>query len=219
MPPSIALSIGLLALAAPPDAPRAVREGGLAATVRVSEPATGSVGTGVVIGVRGGFAYVLTAAHIIGPDAKLQVETFAPQTLYETVEVVFRAPDADVAVVRVPAGRREWATVVLAGPPAGAAVPTAAWAVGCDDGKDPQIEAVTLTGRKLVKKRGAGAFFWQARGETVRGRSGGPLLNADGRLIGVCSGTQDGMSYYSHPDEIQAALPTEMRWVLTGDKK
>ena len=40
----------------------------------------------------------------------------------------------------------------------------------------------------------------------MSGRSGGPLLDADGRLIGVCSGTQEGMNYYTHPDEIRGAL-------------
>ena len=137
MQASIVISFALLALAAPPDVPRPVREGGLAATVRVSEPATGSVGTGTVVGVRGGFVYILTAAHILGPGAKPQVETLAPTAVHESVEIVLRAPDADVAVVRLPAGRREWAKVTFAPPVTGKSAP-AAWAIGCDDGKEPQ---------------------------------------------------------------------------------
>jgi S1-C subfamily serine protease len=199
----------------------------VAATVRVSDAATASVGSGVVIGVRGGFAYVLTAAHVLGPDAKAQVETLTPSgtaaagSRYDSCELVFRAPESDVAVVRLPAGKRNWATVRLAAPSGGAAGPDAVWSVGCDDGKEATIEAVALTERKLVKRKdGTGAFFWAARGEAVRGRSGGPLLDAEGRLLGICSGTQEGISYYVHLGEIRNALEDHfLRWVFAEVKK
>jgi S1-C subfamily serine protease len=226
MNPTIAISLGLFALAAPPDVPGPVREGGLAATVRVSDPAAGSVGTGVVIGVRDGFVYVLTAAHVLGPDAKPQVEALtrpgavAEGGPHDSCELVFRAAESDVAVVRLPAGKRDWPAARLAPPPVGGTTPKTGWSIGCDDGKEPRIEAVSLVGRKVVKKDGVGRFFWEARGETVKGRSGGPLLDADGRLIGVCSGTQEGMSYYAHLDEIRSALDFHnLKWVLAEVKK
>jgi hypothetical protein len=206
---TMVLALGLLTPASPPEAPRPVREGGVAATVRVSDPAAESVGTGVVIGVRDGYVYVLTAAHVLGPDAKPQVEVFGPrgEAPPDDWELVFRAAEPDLAVVRATAGRRDWPAARLAPPPAAGAAPPAAWSIGCDDGKDPRVAAVALTGVRLVRDKGKPrALFWEARGEGVTGRSGGPLLDADGRLIGVCSGTQEGLSYYAHRNEILAAL-------------
>ena len=171
MPMTMVLALGLLGPAAPPEVPRPVREAGVAATVRVSDPAVESVGTGVVIGVRGGYVYVLTAAHVLGPDAKPRVETFGPkgEAPPDDWEVVLRAAGPDLAVVRATAGTREWPAARFApAPPAGAA-PPAAWSVGCDDGKDPRVEAVTLTGQRLVRpKRGDGPCSGRPRGRGCR---------------------------------------------------
>jgi S1-C subfamily serine protease len=221
--PTLTVFLAGLAPAAPP--PALVREAGVAATVRVSDPDRDGVGSGVVIAVRDGFVYVLTAAHVLGPDARPRVETFRPadprkpDSVHDRCELLFRAPDADLAVLRLPAGKREWAAAPMAPPPAPARDPDAGWSVGCDGGGGPSLESVALTGRKLVRRKdGSGAFFWQARGESAAGRSGGPLLDADGRLIGVCSGTQAGLSYYSHPDEIRAALRAHRLGWAAGDK-
>jgi hypothetical protein len=202
------MMLALLIPAAPPEVPRPVREAGVAATVRVGDPATGSVGTGVVLGARNGYVYVLTAAHVLGKDAKPRVETFGgKREAPDDWEIVFRATESDLAVVRATAGTSEWPAVRLAPPPAAGAAAPAAWSIGCDDGKDPRVEAVTLTGQKFVRpKRGDGALFWEAKGEGVSGRSGGPLLDADGRLIGLASGTQEGKNYFTHLDEIRGAL-------------
>ena len=225
MLPTLALCLAALTPAGPPAAPpAAVREGGLAATVRVTDAAGGGVGTGVVVGVRDGSVYVLTAAHVLGPDARPRVETFRPpaprkpDSVHDRCELLFRATDSDLAVIRLPAGKREWAAGPSAPPPPAGKAPDAGWAIGCDGGLAPRVEAVALTGRKLVRRKdGAGAFFWQARGEAAAGRSGGPLLDGDGRLLGVCSGTQDGMSYYAHPDEIRAALRAHRLGWAAGD--
>jgi S1-C subfamily serine protease len=226
MLPTIAMYLAAIAPGAePPAPPAAVRERGLAATVRVTDPDGGGVGTGVVFAVRDGYVYVLTAAHVLGPDSRPRVETFRPanplkpDSTHERCDLLFRTTDADVAVVRLPEGKREWAVSRLAPPPAGGTSPESGWAVGCDEGGAPRIQPVALVGRKLVRRKdGSTAFFWEARGDTEKGRSGGPLLDGDGRLMGVCSGTQRGTSYYVHPDEIRAALRAHRLGWAVGDK-
>ena len=225
MLPTVTLYLAALTAAEPPPTPpAAVRDGGLAATVRVTDPGGGGVGTGVVVGVRDGSVYILTAAHVLGADARPRVETFRPpaarkpDSVHDRCDLLFRATDSDVAVIRLPAGKREWATAPLAPPPPAGKVPDAGWSIGCDGGLAPTVDAVALTGRKLVRRKdGSAAFFWQARGEAAAGRSGGPLLDADGRLIGVCSGTQERMTYYAHPDEIRAALRAHRLGWAAGD--
>jgi S1-C subfamily serine protease len=130
-------------------------------------------------------------------------------------EVLFRVPEADLAVIRLPAGRREWPAARLA---RGADL-KAGWVIGCDDGREPRVTAVTVGARKLVRRPdGGSAFFWEADGESVPGRSGGPLFDADGQLVGVCSGTQGGKTYFTHPGEIRSALRDHrLEWVL-GEK-
>lgn len=212
--------LGLLAILA--DVPAAVRGPGVAATVRLTDPVTGAVGTGCVVGRRGGYVYVLTAAHVIGPESRPRLDIFPAgrakdPVAYERCDVVFRATEPDLAVVRMPAGDADWAPAPLAPAPGGRA-PDGAWSVGCNGGKAPSLERVRLKGRKLVRRPdGSSAFFWEVGGASAAGRSGGPLLDNDGRVIGVCSGTQGGKTYFAHPDEIRAACRTHRLGWLVGE--
>jgi S1-C subfamily serine protease len=210
---SLLLSIVLLAPAESPVAPRPVQQNGFNATVRVSDPATGTVGTGSVIAVKDGFAYVLTAAHLLTGDSAPTVETFSAakpaeaDAAFAKCTVRFRATDADLAVVRVPAGKRVWSSLSLAPVAFTDRALDRGWALGCDNGTQPRLQDIVIVGKQLVRKAGGqNAFHWETKGTTTSGRSGGPLLNAQGQLIGVCSGTQEGASYYTHADEIRKAL-------------
>ena len=211
------------AVSAPPEVPEPVRQAGLPATVRVSDPGMGGFGTGVVIGARDGDVYILTAAHIVPRGVKPRAETFSPSEpsnvdgTHDGGEVLFRIVEADLAVIRLPAGKREWAVAKLA-PEAGG---KAAWVIGCDDGRAPRITGVAVGAKKLVRRQdGKSAFFWEADGESVPGRSGGPLFDSKGRLVGLCSGTQEGKTYFTHPDEIRAALKAHrLGWVLDEEGK
>jgi S1-C subfamily serine protease len=212
---------GMMLPTAPPEVPSEV-EKAIPATIRLKEPAANSVGTGAVIGTKDTYVYILTAAHVISRDPRLVTETFKPARLpkldstIEGGEVLYRSVESDMAVIRVPAGRREWPVIPISAALAKDAAAPTAWVAGCDDGGGPLITAITLTGKKLVRRADGGTgFFWQAKGEAVPGRSGGPLLDKDGRLIGLCSGAQGGMTYYTHLDEIRAGLKaSRVSWLL-----
>jgi S1-C subfamily serine protease len=189
------------------------------------DSATGSSGSGVVVGTKEGFVYILTAAHVVTTKSRPDVETFSiaslpkPASKREKGDVVYRAADSDLALLRFAADKTQWTTATLAPPPKPDGKPEKAWVVGCELGGEPRLTAVSITGKKLVRQAGgASAFFWQANGEGVSGRSGGPLLDGDGRIIGICSGTQDRLSYYSHPDEIRAAIRAAKLDFILGEK-
>jgi S1-C subfamily serine protease len=225
---SLLVSLALLSPAdVPPEPPRSVRFDGFNATVRVTDPATEMVGTGAVIASKDGFTYIVTAAHLLTRDSTPTIETFAAakpteaDAAFEKSTVLFRTTDSDLAVVRVPAGKRVWSSLALApetvskGTVDRKGAPDRGWAIGCDDGKAPRLEDVAILGTKVVRKGKDGlAKVWQTKGKTVGGRSGGPLLDAKGRLLGLCSGTQGDESYYAHADEIRLALDKHgLQWI------
>jgi S1-C subfamily serine protease len=219
---SLLVSLALLSPAdVPPEVPRSVRLDGFNATVRVTDPATDMVGTGAVIASKDGFTYIVTAAHLLTRDSAPTVETFSAtkpteaDATFEKCTVLFRTTDSDLAVVRLPAGKRIWSSLAIAPAAVTKGALERGWAIGCDDGKAPRLEDVAILNTKLVRKSdGENAKFWQTKGKTVGGRSGGPLLDAKGRLLGVCSGTQGDESYYAHADEIRKALREQrLQWI------
>jgi S1-C subfamily serine protease len=171
-------------------------------------------GTAAVVGHKGGFAYLLTAAHVVEPRAKLEFHAFTRDSYPLTArvlkesEVVLRLTDPDVALVRVKVGEEPLATVRLAPPgQRPRRFPFAAVSIGGGFGGAPTAWAETVTA-KVLKRKGEDpqAFFWQTGRTPDKGRSGGPLLDADARLIGICAATTEAHGYYAHLDEILAGL-------------
>jgi S1-C subfamily serine protease len=158
--------------------------------------------------------YVLTAAHCVNDMKTADVQFYSEDTYpdltksFPGAEVVARAPDADLALLRFVC--RERLPVLPVCQPD--QVPTekafAAFSVGSYGDKAPTCELREITMTRIVKWTTArkGRLTWQTAQEPAAGRSGGPLIDAKGRLIGVCTGKGDGKGFYVHINEIHAFL-------------
>jgi hypothetical protein len=199
-----------------------------AATVRVTNQGTGS---GVTFGIRDGYAYVLTANHVIGQDGDRRVDFFKIDeqgqihptfTVQPTdVVVVARQVTADFAILKVLLPRK----AEMPPPPYARLAPpfvrpkrfpAQVYSAGFNKPKDveknpPAEEVPTVTESTLIGKRfkGSGAdlaILWETKESHEEGRSGGPLLDKEGRIIGICL-AKDKVSLqgrFLHLDEIQA---------------
>ena len=210
------------------DFPRPLQEAAVAATVRVSNPTRGKTGTGVLIHRRGPYAYVLTAAHLVGKESFVEVSTFSarsypgPEKTYRAAEVLARDRRADLAVLRV-ATRQAPPGLLPLGPksaaPTGKDFPVLG--VGCEPNGPPTPALDVVKAARVVRKPGeeGKTLCWETATGQAGGRSGGPLLDRQGRLIGIASGVNNGKGYYVHLDEIHAFLRRNALEWLGEEKK
>ncbi len=207
-----------------PDFSKEVQTAAVCATVRVVNRVQNVAGTGVVLGRKGPAVYILTACHVIQGAGRLEVATFSPSTYptparrYHSVQVVAQASDTrDLALLRVvtddplPALKFCPARLVPTG------VGFKGLTVGCADGKAPTCSVDEVVGTKRVRRESQlrAATFWEVARDQDDGRSGGPLVDKNGRLLGVCSGNSKDKSYYCHPDEVRGFLKeSSFEWLL-----
>jgi S1-C subfamily serine protease len=217
----------------PKDRQRAVLE----ATVRITLPATREhgelVATGVVVCRAGRVAYVLTAEHVIAAEVGQEpiVSSFTEKTTplpsanASKVAVVERIPDADLAVLRAefaePSGvlqicpRDEIARIGTPTDKRPLDVLTSGIGGSFDS---PFLRRDRLTGLRRAKP-GTTTLFFEAEAAPAVGRSGGPLVDDRGYLIGVCSGTRGGKGYYVSVAEIHEALGRKkLGWLADGKR-
>ncbi len=219
MTPILIVALGLLAPPGPvvPDGPTpvALQWSALAATARVSNGlGTAASASAVCLGNSKGMAYLLTANHAVPKGEARVYEFFAKDSYPKSTrsltdgEVVVRIPDADIALVKISIGIDPLPVVRVAGPgQRPKQYPFAAISVGCPEFSPPLARLEKVMGKTLVRRPDDGiAFFWQMAETPIGGMSGGPLLDAEGRLVGVCSAFQDGKGYFTHLDEVLAGL-------------
>jgi S1-C subfamily serine protease len=210
------------------DFPRALQESALVATVRVTNPFLDKDGSGVLIHHRGPYAYVLTAAHLVRKERFVDVTTFSVKSYpkaektYRGAEVLARDPRADLAVLRL-ATREAPPGLLPLGPrsaaPAGKDFPVLG--VGCERNGPPTPLLDVVKAARVVRKPGEGGktLCWETATGQPGGRSGGPLLDRQGRLIGLASGVSNGKGYYVHLEEIHAFLRRNALEWLAEEKK
>jgi len=204
------------------DFPREKQEAALAATVGIVHTATGGEGTAVVAKYdkAKGIAYLLTAAHVVPPgeDARrVSLEFYSPKT-FPKVElktvgfVMARMAEEDIAVVE--------AAITDVGPigvlricpknqlPTPETCPFPVLTVGCDGPKrTPRLASDTVL-QKLTpsKPNGARVLCWETEYPPEQGRSGGPLIDKRGYVMGICSGSERNRGYYTYIVKIHLAL-------------
>ena len=199
---------------------KALQESAVTATTRIvnttMDRATGGVtGSGVIIKQSSAFVYVLTAGHLVRKGDDLEVAVYStksypkPATIYRSGLVLAQSALPDLAVVRVatrdvmPGVRRLCPPRLV---PEGKDLP--GLTIGCKGGRAPDGVLVTVLGKRRVVKPGGrlASLCWETPEAPDKGRSGGPLLDRRGYVIGVASGVGDGKGYYTHAEEIHAFL-------------
>jgi S1-C subfamily serine protease len=197
------------------DFPKPLQATAVAATVRLRNATTGGEGSGVLVGRSGPFVYILTANHVTDRSERVEVAVFTagsyprPDKVYQSGEVVARSVEGDLALIRL--ATRDPMPAMLRIPlpgrgPDGKDFP--ALSIGCSAGGAPTPRLETVKGKRQIRKPGEeqAAAYWEMDAAPARGRSGGPLLDRSGGLIGVCSGVGDGKGYYSHTEQMHRFL-------------
>jgi S1-C subfamily serine protease len=209
------------------DFPKEIAQQAIDATIRlVSREEKGGAGTGVIIGVKDEFAYALTAKHVI-QKRRERIDVLArvgdKVVAFPQVDVLAEAADADLALIRFPIGAAKVATMELA-PKSDdlKRFPFRVLKVGWQlDSGATCLEDAALDRKLLKDKDGKSAFFWQTRDPSDPGRSGGPLVSRDGKLLGICSGNQEERGYFTHRDEIHYFLrkDSSSAWLVAEPRK
>lgn len=200
------------------------------ATVRVlADGGKATKGSGVVVGVREPFIYILTAAHVVRNANRLAVQTFdahsypQPAQIYSPVQVLAQRDDLDLAILRVTGKSAVSSLPICPVRDVPTEVGFQGLTVGCNGDQPPTALATTVESKKVVRRTADGApvAMWEVVPEPAKGRSGGALINGRGYVIGIGSGTSTGKGYYAHVDDARKMLEqAALGWLCdeSGDR-
>ena len=190
------------------------------ATVRVLSRK--EMGVGVIIDVQGPIAYVLTAAHLVKGMDEVDVHIFSKESYPRYSKILKKQQIAgrgepDLALIRIVGYEGESKGLKLAalkgvdklGPTKLRGIAT-----GCTKELAPALRLVDVDAVVNVQKPGEDKIgkYFQSPEASLGGQSGGPLVNSNGQLLGICSGAgvqKAGMAakgYYVHLQEIRSFL-------------
>jgi S1-C subfamily serine protease len=185
----------------------------ITATVRVRDVAADAEGSGIVIGRSGPVVYLLTASHVVEGADQVEVAVFSaasqrkPSAVYRSVRVIARERHSDLALLRLTT--KDELPGGLSVCPPGRPLPgkdLLALAVGCGE-RGPSCLVETVQRKRLRRSpESEVVVVWEGRHAQAKGRSGGPLVDRRGWVIGICSGTSGGKGYYCHVEAIHRFL-------------
>jgi S1-C subfamily serine protease len=215
------IASAFLGQAAAPRLPEKIDERVRASVVSIQNHTQIGQANGVIVDQAGGTIYVLTAAHFFDAGNVLSVTTYSPnqiprEKVHRAVRVEARLDKEvqDLAVLRVEGVNVPNLQVLpLAPVPAKKAIDSfTGFSVAFRERLGPQARAETVLEASSFKKNKMkeAAEFWKVKDEPELGRSGGPLVDQEGRLLGICSGSagKDGnkAGYFTHISEIRRFL-------------
>jgi len=205
-----------------PQFPKARQQAAYEATVRTYHPASRSYGTAVAVARRDQSVLFLTAAHLVPEQAVAgrekedvkRVELFVytvqkhPKlSSLETAYVRARIPNEDLAVLEAVLPNFPGVVPICPKPQFQLRLPMEVMTVGALEDGPPDIQFDTVRAKKLISKPdGTKAIYWEADVPQKIGRSGGPMIDAQGHVIGIASGTWHEKGYYTYINEMYRAL-------------
>ena len=207
--------VALVVSRAAADDPKSLRDRAVAATVRIANQADGVNGSGVLVGRNGSEAYVLTAQHVIPKANRVKVSVSGGKSV--EADVLARSSEADLAVARFTAPRELPTPLQISE----SAAPKAAISVGWANGEAPEVLNEKLKGELRIRRPGetASVLCWEAERKPAPGRSGGPLIDQSGSVIGVATGHDGDVGYYVHSREIREFLRRNaLKWLIENDR-
>lgn len=189
----------------------------LASTVRVVDHSErkGGVGTGAIVGTSQNGIFVLTAFHVIDPGVGLQVQWFDRDfrpTTCDRVTILAESPEADLGLLFVETSYRPPQCLQIFGSTRKPRQLEEVLSIGCSAGEVPSMLSETLKGEIVLRRPVASRSFWLTSQPAIGGRSGGPLIDAAGYVIGICRGglaadaDNPAEGLYSSLEEIHALL-------------
>ncbi|HVA49269.1 MAG TPA: trypsin-like peptidase domain-containing protein [Pirellulales bacterium] len=200
----------------------------MAATVQIVNVSNGDQGSGVMIAKSGSTVYVLTADHLLPKDRlsadrgeRLEIRRFSTiaangPAVYRSVQVVARAPDDDVAVLRFSTRRDVPAPLSICPPPQiPDDEPFPVLSIGWGGGVPTSVAGrVSATKRVRKRSKGAATLVWELNKPSKPGQSGGPLIDTHGYVVGVASGNSGGHGYFCHTEVIHRLLDQNgLKWL------
>jgi S1-C subfamily serine protease len=185
-----------------------------------------SSATGVCVGRQGRTVYVLSAYHVIAAGDSYSLDTCDGEgrvlRQYRRVELVAQWKEKDLALLSFRTDRPPRCAALGRTAPRG---PFWATGVGCNwdeerrQGQGPTVHQQLAAAEGRYGHNGFDFHAWFTEAASVSGRSGGPLLDAEGYVVGLCHGgdrpgAERPRSVHVHLREIHAFLDrVGMAWL------
>ncbi len=186
-------------------------------TVRVINQKKNELGAGVIIGRVGPVTYILTAAHLLDDTEVVDVHFFSAKSypkyseIHKNIRVIARGKDRqpDLAILRVGDYGGDSKGFKIASPKD---LPKerkfTAMTTGCDKTIAPSVRKMTVQGVVLGRKNKdtKAEKYFETTEKTIGGQSGGAIFDSQGRLLGLCSLSNNDRGYFCHLEVVREFL-------------